>query len=406
MKDIYKTKAKLIAELEALRRQAEGQELTTRIQIQPQLRERNDLLESVFSNLPILIAYLDTDFNFIRVNEAYARSADRPSAYFPGKNYFTLYPQEKNKRIFRRAVVSGEAYSMSEKPFVYPGHPGKMIYWDWTIQPLKVHQGVVSGLILSLINVTPRVEARKQIEIYAGELKMKNEVLSDFASIASHDLQEPLRKILTFGNRLESNLAATLTPGDRDYLERMQSAARRMRTMLDGLLRYSRVTAITQPNASVNLARAAKEAVSNLQILIEETDATIAIGPLPELRADFSQMLQLFQNLIGNAIKFHRKGLPPLVKVSGKNITDKNRVGTLVKRCEIRVEDNGIGIKPEYIERIFLPFERLQGRQGPEGAGMGLAISRKIVEQHGGSITAESEPGKGSVFIVTLPIHL
>jgi signal transduction histidine kinase len=278
-------------------------------------------------------------------------------------------------------------------------------YWDWTIQPVKTERGSVSGLILSMIDVTSRVEARKKIEVYAEELEAQNKALSDFAFLASHDLQEPLRKILTFGSFLESNLADTLNPNDRDYFERMQDAARRMQTMLDGLLQYARITAKTQSSLMADLTQAANDAVSNLWVRIEKIGATVAIEPLPVLRADYTQMLQLFQNLIGNALKFHRKGAPAHIRVSSKIVARKNSPDTNGKQCELRIEDNGTGFNPRYRERIFLPFTRLQGRQGPEGAGMGLAICRKIVENHSGSITAESKPGKGSIFIVTLPFN-
>jgi signal transduction histidine kinase len=445
MKDIYKTKAQLIAELEALRKRAWKkdisdlakkqkrieaskrslekqvekqiaelrhsnnaleQEISNRIEVESLLRENNELLETIFSNIHLLIAYLDTSFNFIRVNEAYARATGQPVAFFPGKNHFVLYPHKKNERIFRSVVASGEPYSVQEKPFVYPGNPEQTTYWDWMLQPLKIESGEVSGLILSLVDVTPRVEARKKTERYAEELEYQNKALSEFAFISSHDLQEPLRKILAFGSRLESNLSDKLNPQDLDYLQRMQNATQRMQTMLDGLLQYSRVTTNADSYSRVNLNQAASEAISNLQVRIEETGATVAIEPLPTLPADFHQMLQLFQNLIGNALKFHRKGVTPQINVSGKILTGKHEEGTDSKRCELRIEDNGIGFYRKHIERIFLPFERLLGRQGPEGAGMGLAICRKIVERHGGDITADSEPGRGSLFIVTLPVVL
>lgn len=435
MKDIRKTKAKLIEELKALREQAREKEfkqnrlqkskhgleirvqeqvselrygnealeleILEHIETESRLRESNALLESIFSNIHMLIAFLDTDFNFIRVNDAYAGAAGLPAAHFPGKNHFALYPHEENERIFRSVAASGEPYAEFEKPFVYPDHPDRATFWNWTLQPLKTEKEKVYGLILSLIDVTPQVETRKKIEIYAHELEAKNTALSDFASLASHDLREPLRKILTFGSRLESNLADTLNPDDRDYLRRMQNAATRMQTMLDGLLEYSHVATQNHPFQMVDLMRAADEAVSNLQVRIEETGATVAVASLPTLRADSLQMLQLFQNLIGNALKFHRKGVPPRVRVSGK-IVSGDADG---KHCELQVEDNGTGFDPKHAEQIFLPFKRLQGRQGPDGAGMGLAICRKIVERHGGRITAESEPGRGSLFTVTLPVE-
>jgi len=443
MKDIYKTKAQLIEELEALRAQtrdisnislkqkqlqeskhgleqkvqeqvaelkhsneALAQEISDRIDIESQLRESNQLLETVFSNIHMLIAYLDTEFNFIRVNEAYAGAAGKPVSFFPGKNHFALYPHEENERIFRSVVATGESYTAYAKPFVYPGHTEKTTYWDWTLQPAITNGRNISGLILSLLDVTAEMEARKKTDRYAEELKRQNQTLSEFAFIASHDLREPLRKILTFGERLASSIDERLSEKERDYLARMQKVTRRMQTMLDGLLEYARVSTKTRPYSPVDLTQTVNEAISNLHLRLEETGAVVSIAALPTIHADFIQMIQLFQNLIGNAIKFQRKDVPPRITVSGKLIPAKNSPGTGGKHCELRIEDNGIGFDRKYFERIFLPFERLQGRQGPDGAGMGLAICRKIAERHGGGITAESEPGKGSIFIVTLPVNL
>ena len=216
MKDAHKSKEKLIAELkqsnEALER-----EISDRIEAEARLRESNQLLESFFSNIHMLFAYLDTDFNFIRVNEAYAKAGGKTPAFFPGKNHFALYPHEENERIFRNVVASGQSYTAYAKPFVYPEHPERVTYWDWTIQPAKTDSEKVTGLILSLRDVRAEVEARKRTEEYAEELERKNKMLSDFASIASHDLQEPLRKILTFGDRLEASLTDRLSDNERDY---------------------------------------------------------------------------------------------------------------------------------------------------------------------------------------------
>jgi light-regulated signal transduction histidine kinase (bacteriophytochrome) len=213
--------------------------------------------------------------------------------------------------------------------------------------------------------------------------------------VASHDLQEPLRKIQTFGERLKVTASATLSPESRDYLERMQGAATRMRRLIDDLLAFSRVGSKTQPFAPVNLAEVARGVVDDLEVSIQQTGATVTLGPLPTLEADPMQMRQLLQNLISNALKFRREGVPPVIAV---------RVAQPgVWPCELLVEDNGIGFEEKYLDRIFTVFQRLHGRGKYEGTGIGLAICRKIAERHGGTITARSAPGKGATFIVTLP---
>ena len=223
-----------------------------------------------------------------------------------------------------------------------------------------------------------------------------NKELQDFAFIASHDLQEPLRKVRTFGDLLAAKCGASLDESSRDYLRRMQAAAARMQNLINSFLAYSRVTTKTEPIEETDLRKSVEVALSNLEVMIKEKNARVEVGELPWLRADRVQMSQLFQNLIENALKYSRGGQTPYVKVYAPG-GDEDKVH------EICVEDKGIGFDERYLDRIFLPFQRLHGKSDYEGVGMGLAICKKIVERHGGKITARSELGKGSTFIVTLP---
>ena len=230
---------------------------------------------------------------------------------------------------------------------------------------------------------------------YNRQLEELNQELQDFAFIASHDLHEPLRKIHVFGDMLSKRLAGSMDETSRDYLQRMQSAVARMQNLLNSLLSYSRVTTKAEPMKKTDLGKCVKEALSNLEILINEKNADVGIDDLPTVMADRVQMTQLFQNLIGNALKFSRKGQAPHVKIHAKKEVDA---------YEIYVEDNGIGVEERYLRKIFLPFHRLHGRSSEyAGVGIGLAICKKIAERHGGDIIAKSKPGKGSTFIVTLP---
>jgi len=230
---------------------------------------------------------------------------------------------------------------------------------------------------------------------YNRQLEALNQELKEFAFVASHDLNEPLRKIRTFGDMVAKRLAGSMDEASKDYLKRMETAAARMQNLLDSLLSYSRVSTKADPMKKTDLRRSVKEALSNLEILMEKKNADVAIGDLPTIEADPVQMTQLFQNLIGNALKFHREGVAPCVEIHSEEVGDA---------YEIYVSDNGIGFEERYLDKIFLPFHRLHGRSSNYGGvGMGLAICRKIVERHGGKITARSELGKGSTFIVTLP---
>ncbi|NJN09133.1 MAG: PAS domain-containing protein [Richelia sp. RM1_1_1] len=233
------------------------------------------------------------------------------------------------------------------------------------------------------------------------ELTRSNEELQQFAFIASHDLQEPLRKIIAFGDRLKATCENALTDKGYDYLQRMENAAQRMQALIEDLLTLSRLTTKAQPFVQVNLAQVTHEVLSDLEIVIAQTKARIEIGELPTIEADPLQMRQLLQNLIGNALKFHLKTEPPLVKIYSRIFTNQQLSSDY---CEIVVEDNGIGFDEKYLGKIFNVFQRLHGRTEYQGTGIGLAICRKIVERHQGTITANSEPGKGASFIVKLKV--
>ncbi len=249
--------------------------------------------------------------------------------------------------------------------------------------------------------VKQRTQALTEVNV---ELGRSNRELQDFAFVASHDLQEPLRKIQAFGDRLQTTQADQLGEKGRDYLQRMHSAAGRMHTLINDLLKFSRVTSQAQPFELTDLNEIAANVVSDLEARIAETGGTVEIGDLPSIKADPLQMRQLFQNLIANALKFHRDGVPPHVKVFSEPYQNKRVENRASDLCRISFSDNGIGFHEKYLDRIFTPFQRLHGRNEYEGAGIGLAICRKIVQRHGGTLSAQSKPGEGAVFHADLPL--
>ena len=230
------------------------------------------------------------------------------------------------------------------------------------------------------------------------ELKRSNAELEQFASVASHDLQEPLRKVQTFGDQLERRYGDQIPEEAVDYLRRMRRAANRMSTLIEDLLRFSRVTTHAKPPVPVDLSRVAREVTGDLEAPISETHGTVEIGALPIVEADPLQMRQLLQNLIANGLKFHRPGVPPVVRLDPAPSTDPGF-------ASFTVTDNGIGFEQQYEERIFRVFERLHPRDVYQGTGIGLALCRKIVERHGGSIRADGRAGEGARFVVTLPLE-
>jgi PAS domain S-box-containing protein len=263
-------------------------------------------------------------------------------------------------------------------------------------------------LVAANAELHEEVEERRRAEelarATARELERSNSELEKFAYIASHDLQEPLRKIQAFGDRLQGKFRDHLPDGGREYVDRMLGSAGRMRKLIDDLLTLSRVTSKAKPFESVDLGAVVREVLGDLEVRLEQTRGAVEVGPLPRVDADPSQMRQLFQNLLGNALKFHRPGVPPAVRICGE-LVPADPAGPAPLTCRVTVQDNGIGFDAKYRERIFEVFQRLHGRDEYEGTGVGLAICRKIVERHGGTITAQGNPGGGATFVVTLPVR-
>jgi PAS domain S-box-containing protein len=274
--------------------------------------------------------------------------------------------------------------------------------------PIFDETGDVVRMIEYTLDVTERRRAQKELAEQTAALARSNAELEEFAYIASHDLQEPLRKVQAFGDRLQSRYGDVLDARGRDYLARMQHAALRMRWLIDDLLIYSRVTTKPHSFETVVLNEVVAEVTADLVVCIEETGGRVEVSDLPAVDADRVQMRQMLQNLIGNALKFHREGVPPVVKVHAEvEASARDPVLEDIASggvCRLSIEDNGIGFDTVYAKQIFAPFKRLHGRADYEGTGMGLAICRKIVTRHSGEIEVESTPGEGATFIVHLPI--
>jgi light-regulated signal transduction histidine kinase (bacteriophytochrome) len=247
-------------------------------------------------------------------------------------------------------------------------------------------------------DVTERKQAEEAVQETARQLARSNQELEQFAFIASHDLQEPLRKINIFSQRLMGLLGEGCPEEAGDYLTRMQRAAERMQAMVNGLLDLSRVNTRGGTFEPVPLRHAVEEALSDLETRLQATGGQVILADLPTIEADPMQIRQLFQNLIGNALKFHRPGVPPVVRVSAQETLSGD-----LPWVAIEVADNGTGFDEQYAGRIFQPFQRLHARSEYDGTGLGLAICQKIVERHHGAIEVRSRPGEGSTFTVKLP---
>ncbi len=272
---------------------------------------------------------------------------------------------------------------------------------------LKDQQGAAAKVLGTVRDITRLKEYEQELEIKVQELKRSNHDLEDFAYVASHDLQEPLRKLTTFGERLKSKCADLLTEEGSLYLNRMMASAENMRRLIDSLLEFSRVTRTQNPFERKDLGEVVQEVLNEQDLEVEEGKADVEIRSLPSVDMVMSQMKQLFNNLLSNAIKFRRKGVAPLITISSEKLTmaekDKFKLRTGNPYYRIMVTDNGIGFEETYSERIFQLFQRLHGKAEYPGSGMGLAICRKITDNHKGLIMAASTPGHGSTFSIILP---
>ncbi|PSQ68317.1 MAG: PAS domain-containing sensor histidine kinase [Bacteroidetes bacterium QH_2_67_10] len=252
--------------------------------------------------------------------------------------------------------------------------------------------------LTSTRDVTERVEAEQQIERTNATLRLRNRELEDFAHIASHDLQEPLRKVRAFAGLMREDYDEAVDETGRYYLDRMQDGAERMGRLVSDLLSLSRVTTRDTPFEQVALSDVAADVHADLEMRIADTGGRVEIGALPEVEADPTQMHRLLQNLVGNALKFHREGVPPVVRVHGERRdvagceADDFAPG-VTEVVRLVVEDNGIGFEKKFLDRIFTPLQRLHARDEYAGTGIGLAVCRRITERHRGCIRAESTPG-------------
>ncbi len=264
------------------------------------------------------------------------------------------------------------------------------------------NQRMFTGIIHDL---TPQKQAEERLRRYAVELERSNRDLQDFAYISSHDLQEPLRKIRTFGSRLLLKEEDNLSDTGKDYLNRVLSAAERMQRLINDLLSFSRISTQALPFRKVKLSLILDEVLSDLELMLQQNGAAIYTDPLPEIDADPTQMRQLFQNLISNALKFRKSEVPPSIQVKTRMLSKQEvkSLGLSKEWVEISIADNGIGFDKKYADKIFNIFQRLEGNKY-EGSGIGLTICKRIVTSHGGMITVQSEEEKGTTFYVLLPI--
>jgi signal transduction histidine kinase len=375
------------------------------VQLSDELSNQNLRFEAALNNMIQGLCMFDSEQRLIVCNERYLEMYGfSPEVVKPGISLKEIMEYSVSLGNYRSEDA---AQAIAERPWYAARREQATLYQRLTDGRIMavMHQPMRGGgSVATYEDVTQTVRAEEALREYASRLERSNQELQDFASVASHDLQEPLRKIEAFSDRLMAKCSDELSESATLYLERMRDAAGRMRLLINGLLSYSRVTSRARPFVPVDVGTIASEVVSDLQIAIEQSEGQVEFRDLPEIEGDATQIRQLLQNLIANALKFRAEGKPPVISVCGRILEEPSQLDGSLGLCELTIADNGIGFEQKYAERIFGIFQRLHGRNEYEGTGIGLATCRKIVERHGGSIEATGVPGKGATFTITLPV--
>jgi PAS domain S-box-containing protein len=378
----------------------ESLKLLDRHSLEQKLRDSERHFQSWFHDAPVACHEVDRNGVLLCVNQAECELLGFSEAEMVGRPIWDFMAPEDREKT-RTGLLQRIA---DEQPLVplereYKRRDGSSVMMEIHQKRIRDEAGRPTGLRTFLLDITQRKRAEITLLEQADKLSRSNAELEQFAYVASHDLQEPLRKIQAFGDRLKTKYEAGLGTEGLDYLTRMQNAAARMQILIQDLLSLSRVASHAKPFTSVDLGEVIHTVVSDLEMRLQDAKGRVEIGALPAIWGDRGQMAQLFQNLIGNGLKFRKPGENPVVKIESQPQTLANGAAG----WQISVGDNGIGFDEKYRDRIFQIFQRLHGRNEYEGTGIGLAICRKIVDRHGGSVTANSSPGAGAKFIITLP---
>ena len=400
-----------------------SEDITERRQMEEEVRQSEDRFRTMANAIPQLAWIAEADGYIFWYNQRWYDYTGTTPAQMQGWGWQSVHNSETLPGVLERWKNS----IATDKPFdmVFPlrGADGSFRDFLTRVMPVKNENGDVVQWCGTNTDITEqkmmenevrksrdelelRVQERttelkknaEELRLLNQQLQASNRELEEFAFVTSHDLQEPLRKIQAFGDRLRLESAGSLNEKSLDFLGRMEKSASRMQILIRTILDYSRIAICHRPFSPVGLNSILVEVQSNVLEQLTRVGGKIAVDSLPTIEADRVQLEQLFENLISNALKYHRPNVPPLVRIHTNGAGEDGI-------CSISVEDNGIGFDERFVNKIFAPFQRLHARKEYEGTGIGLAICRRIVERHNGSIVAKSSPGHGSTFILTLPLR-
>ncbi len=353
------------------------------------------ILSQLMDAIPDRIYFKDRESRFVRNNLAHARSLGATPAQCVGKTDFDFFSREHAERAFadeQEIIRSGQPVIAKVERITR--RDGRQGWASSTKLPWRDANGNIIGTFGLTRDITAIKDAEEKLLEERNLLARSNAELEQFAYVASHDLQEPLRAVASCVQLLQKRYEGKLDERANEFIAHAVDGTKRMQALIMDLLAYSRVGTRGHAFEAVNLEETLSDALANLTVAISESGAVITRDPLPTLQGDDTQLGQLWQNLIGNAVKFRAEGRAPQIRVTARRNGDEWTFG---------VADNGIGIEPQYFERVFRVFQRLHTRTRYAGTGIGLAICKKIVERHGGRIWIESQPEEGSTFYFTLP---
>jgi PAS domain S-box-containing protein len=387
------------------------EDITARKVAEAELKQANEFATTVLNSMNDAIAIIDVNsYEIVDSNTVFQDQLSLSANEIYGTTCHARLHQCSEPCTHLDFHCPVRQTSVTKQPslaeYIFNDNEGGQHTIEVTVSPIIDDNGAVSQVAHVAKNITERKRAEQSLSAYAAKLEQSNRELKSLTYVASHDLQEPLRKLRTFGSRLHAGYADALGEKGHEYLGRMQNAAKQMQTYLSGLTHYLSIVTGSQPFTPVDLEQVVQRAKHSLDQRFQETAGRLVMGDLPTIEAEPQQMYQLFYNLIDNALKFSRPDEPPLIKVQSQRLNgrmDSSGPTDQIEMWQITVTDNGIGFDEKYRDRIFTVFERLTSWDEDAGSGMGLAICQKVVERHWGTITAQSRPGEGATFVITLP---
>ncbi len=370
-------------------------DITEKKKMQEEVIESEKKFRSAFEQSAVGMVYCTPEGVFSKVNGRFCEMTGYSQDEITKLNFRDItHPEDVDMDVgYAEKLLSGEmdSYSLEKR---YIKKTGEVIWIRLFTNMLRNDDGSPKSFVGVIEDVTERKKAQQELSAAVEELKRSNSDLEQFAYISSHDLQEPLRSIAGYLQLIDRKYRDKLDAEGGSYINSTIAAAERMKTLINDVLQYSKIEKKGEPFAPADMNEAVAQAMLNLEGAIERNKVKVIYSKLPVAFVDFGQMVRLFQNFIGNSIKFRNQGEDPVIEITCR----ENARDYIFK-----VKDNGIGIDPQYSERIFAIFQRLHSRREYPGTGIGLAVCKKIVERHGGKIWLESEPGKGAEFYFTIP---